>query len=374
MENKKILLFSGLAVFFLLAAGIIMSNQQPNNSQINMTDGDIGGNKSANGQSFMRTSDGRKYTVHPDNLIQGCPGMDCIPSVDDPSFETAEEAQWLEENDRIIGLEINGDARAYPLNILSRHEIVNDNVGGEPVAVTYCPLCRSGVTYFRELNGEILEFGVSGKLHNANLVMYDRSSETYWNQISGKAIVGEKVPQELNLLFSSITTWSEWKEGHPETRVLSRNTGIYPASTYETGSYQSYKNSERVGFGVEEFDERLPSKELVHGIRIANESKAYPEKVFEQKGLVEDQIKDKKVILFKKPVDGAVIALITHQTDTKFQLNQENITDSNGDAWSFEGEQINGNGSMRQVVPQGFYWFAWSKFNPDTQIYKSRTG
>lgn len=322
-------------------------------------------------ENFRTTGAGKKYTVHPDELVQGCPGLDCIPSIDDPKYVEAEEADWLNSEDRIIGLEMDHESRAYPLSILSRHEIVNDRVGGEPVAVTYCPLCRSGVAYSREVNGEILEFGVSGKLHEANLVMYDRQTESYWSQISGKAIVGEKVPQKLDLIFSSITTWGEWRNGHPHTEVLSRDTGIYPATAYRGSAYSGYRSSDSVGFGVEDVDNRLPAKKLVHGIKVGNTSKAYTDEALKQERLVQDEIGDRTVLIFKHPEDGSVTALMKNNTGLDFEMKDESLQDSEGDLWSFEGEKINGESSMDRIVPQGFYWFAWSKFNPETELYKS---
>jgi hypothetical protein len=247
MESRKILTAVSMTALLLISVSSLFNSLNGSQSSDNVDRSISNSSGSFNGsEEVKKTSDGVKYTVHPDELVQGCPGLDCIPSIDDPEFEEAEEVDWLDGSERVIGLEIDNDSSAYPLKILSRHEIVNDRVGGEPVAVTYCPLCRSGVTYSRELDGEVLEFGVSGKLHNANLVMYDRGSETYWNQISGRAIVGEKVPAELDLIFSSMTTWEEWKNGHPETKVLSKDTGIYPVDTYGTETYQGYKNSERV--------------------------------------------------------------------------------------------------------------------------------
>lgn len=367
MEQKKLYLAGLLGMSLILGAGMITLSYISDSSN---TDGSTGENLDSGSSEVKRTSGGTKYTIHPDELVQGCPGMDCIPSIDNPGFETG-EVNWLEDSERVIGVEINGDARAYPLKILSKHEIVNDNVGGEPVAVTYCPLCRSGVTYSREVENETLEFGVSGKLIDANLVMYDRSTESYWNQISGKAIVGPRVPQELELKFSSITTWGKWKEGHPDTKVLSRNTGIYSASTYERDSYAGYEDSERVGFGVEDVDDRLPSKELVYGINFDNNSKAYTAEDLETESLIRDRIGEETVLIFKNPDDGTVVALVKEDDGFNFTLEEERIVDSQGNSWNFEGEQINGTGEMQKINPQGFYWFAWSKFNPETEVYNS---
>jgi hypothetical protein len=373
MKSQNLFLISLLAFGALGSASIILSEEieEPGPSEEVEKTGDGSLNRSsglADSSEIRTTSEGRKFIVHPGELVQGCPGKDCIPSIDNPSFEEG-SVEWLEGDARVIGLEVNGDARAYPLKILSKHEIVNDEVGGEPVAVTYCPLCRSGVTYSRVVNGEVLEFGVSGKLLDANLVMYDRSSESYWNQITGEAIIGPRTSQELELKFSSITTWDKWKEGHPDTKVLSRKTGVYPVSTYNRNSYNGYSDSERVGFGVSEVDDRLPSKELVYGISLGNNSKAFTEKSLRQEKIIQDKIGSKNVVIIERPSDGAATAFLTEE-NRSFSLESEGLRDSQGDLWNFEGREVNGGGEMTMVNPQGFYWFAWSKFHPNTELYK----
>lgn len=317
-----------------------------------------------------KTGDGTKYTVHPDKLITGCSPKDCIDSIENPKFVEG-NPEWLEDGERVIGLELNGESRAYPLEILSKHEIVNDELEGEPVAVTYCPLCRSGVTYSREVGGEVLEFGVSGKLLNANLVMYDRSTETYWNQITGNAIIGPKVPQSLELVFSSVTTWGEWRQGRPDTKILSRENGDILPSRYERDSYAGYEDSERIGFGVGEVDDRLHPKKLVHGVKIENSSKAYTDEVLEKQRLINDVVGETPVTILKSPEDGTVKAYIREVSgeSLKLSLEEGRLSDSEGGRWSFEGEKIDGDAKMETLNPKGFYWFAWSKFNPSTEVY-----
>lgn len=361
MERKDIFLVALLAIG--LASGLLMFQQ---GSRQGAQD------ESLNSSQVKTTADGTKYTVHPDELVQGCPSMDCIPSIDSPNFQDPEETDWLEDSDRVIGIEINGDSRAYPLKILSKHEIVNDRIGGEPIAVTYCPLCRSGVAYSRKVDGEVLEFGVSGKLLDANLVMYDRSTETYWNQISGKAIIGPKVPEELELKFSSITEWGKWRKGHPDTRVLSRNTGIYPVSTYESNPYAGYSRSDTVGFGVDEVDTRLPAKELVLGITLENEAKAYQERIVRQEDILHDSFAGKPILVVEKPDDGTIAVYVREYRNRtlEFTLEENGLKDSQGRLWNFNGTQKESNGRIDRINPRGFYWFAWSKFHPETQVYK----
>jgi hypothetical protein len=322
--------------------------------------------------NFSVTESGVRYTVHPDQLISGCSGMDCIPSIDDPKFVPASESGWLGESDLVIGLERNGTAKTYPLRILNLHEIVNDEISGEPVAVTYCPLCRSGLAYSREVGNQTLEFGVSGKLYNANLVMYDRQTETYWSQLQGEAVVGPLVPERLELVSSQITEWEKWRKKHPETEVLSRETGMYPASAYGSSPYTGYESSESVGFGVGEVDDRLPSKELVYGVAIGGESKAYTEEKIRQEDLIQDTVGGVPVLLLEDQETGGVKAFVrrTGNRTLEFSLEGDTLVDQEGTRWSFDGEESSGDQELDEIGTHGIYWFAWSKFHPGTEVYR----
>lgn len=361
--KKKVIYLTGVLLFTfgLLIFLAVDSNKETEFDEIEF-------NNSTSNQ-VKTTSSGTRYTVHPENVVAGCPGKDCIPSIDDPKFVEADEADWLEPDERVIGVEIENESKAYPLRILSAHEIVNDKIGGEPVIVTYCPLCRSGLTYSREVNGKVLEFGVSGKLRNANLVMYDRQTETYWSQIKGKAIVGPMVPEKLNLKFSSITEWEEWKEAYPDTKVLSRETGIYPPNRYDNRLYQGYKDSERVGFGVNNVDDRLKSKKIVYGINLGNKSIAYTEEAVRNEKLIKDKIGNESIVIFENPEDGSIRAFKLNKK-ADFSIDRNSLQDAEGNKWSFEGKEIDGEGKLEGLNPKGFYWFAWTKFNPETQLYK----
>jgi len=330
---------------------------------------------SADEADFQVTDDGTRYTVHPSQLLQGCPGgTDCIPSIDDPNFQSAGKADWLADEDLVIGVEMNGEARAYPLRILNVHEIVNDEIDGRPVAVTYCPLCRSGLVFDRRMNGSTLEFGVSGKLLNANLVMYDRQTETYWSQLNGSAIVGPLVPRQLTILPNTITTWEKWRENHPDTEVLSRDTGIYPKSSYGSNPYGSYADREGVGFGVDEVDDRLPSKTIVYGVTIGNASRAYPEKRVESEDVVNDVVEDVPVLVVEDQREGGVKVFVREVDDETlhFSIEDDRLVDGAGNRWSFDGEALEGpreGTKLERLNSHGIFWFAWSEFNPETGIY-----
>ena len=161
-----------------------------------------------------------KHIVPLDQIVSGGPPPDGIPSIDSPKFVSVEDGKkFLEDSDKILGININGDIRAYPLQILVWHEIANDNVGGIPIAVTYCPLCFTNQVFNRTVNQTILEFGTSGKLYNSNLVMYDRTSKSLWSQALGEGIVGKYAGTKLERIPFDIAYWKDWKQLFPNSKV-----------------------------------------------------------------------------------------------------------------------------------------------------------
>ena len=173
-------------------------------------------------------TDWTKRTISLSELIAGIQQpdpRDVIQPIDDPQFDTVgDAAQWLVDREPVVALELEGEARAYPLRILTSHEVVNDVVGDRSVVVSYCPLCNSAVTFDRELDGQVLRFGVSGLLRNSDLVMWDRQTESLWQQIGGEAIVGSMVGATLDLLPAPVVTWAQFKANFPDGLVLSQDT------------------------------------------------------------------------------------------------------------------------------------------------------
>lgn len=181
-------------------------------------------------------------SVSPDSIQSGGPPKDGIPSIDAPRFVPVAEGEY-DDREPVIGLTIDGDARAYPLSILTWHEIVNDVVGGQPVIVTYCPLCNAALVFDRTVAGEAVEFGTTGKLRNSDLVMYDRATESWWQQFTGEAIAGTRTGERLDLLPSRLESWAEFRERQPEGRVLVpndpsfRDYGRNPYVGYDSAAY-----------------------------------------------------------------------------------------------------------------------------------------
>ena len=182
-------------------------------------------------------TDFTRHSVPLNEIIPGGPPKDGIPSIDEPAFVPADEAA-LPDNEPVIGLVVEGDARAYPLRILIWHEIVNDVVGGMPVAVTYCPLCNTGLVFDRRVGEKVLEFGATGKLRHSDLVMYDRTTESWWQQFLGEAIVGELTGTRLAMLPARLESFANFKERAPDGRVQvppsdARAYGLNPYAGYD---------------------------------------------------------------------------------------------------------------------------------------------
>jgi hypothetical protein len=316
-----------------------------------------------------------KHTVPLDQIVSGGPPPDGIPSIDSPKFVSTEEAdKFLQDSDLVVGLNINGDVRAYPLQILVWHEIVNDNVGGMPVVVTYCPLCFTNQVFSRTINGSVVEFGTSGKLYNSNLVMYDRTSKSLWSQALGEGISGSYAGIKLERIPFDVAHWKQWKQLYPESKILSRDTGS--ARPYGADPYGDYYTSSEVLFPVANRDDRLGLKDIVIGLENADVYKAYRINDIQNEKVVNEQVINKSVALFSlypfivRAYDPAVNGSIL-----KFQFDSRNnnyIDNQTNSLWNFDGISIDGplKGTALNRLPfdEG-YWFEWVAFHPKTEVY-----
>lgn len=282
------------------------------------------------------TDEGVAYIINPTKIISGGPPQDGIPSIDDPQYVSVAEAdEWIEDNELVLALQHNGVTRVYPLQIMTWHEIVNDVVGGDPLLVTYCPLCGSGIAFERTIEGEAVEFGTSGKLYNSNLVMYDRKTGSYWTQIDGLAVVGTLTGTELTAFPLDTVVWRDWKKAHPNSEVLSKKTGF--VRPYGNDPYGSYFEDSFLIFPVENQDNRIHPKTVVFGVEADGVFKAYREDDLKAAGgLIEDTI-------------GGVPVRVTRD-----EAGVVRITNTNTD---------------EIIVKERDFWFAWYAFHPDTELY-----
>ncbi len=316
-----------------------------------------------------------KHIVPLDQIVSGGPPPDGIPSIDSPKFASVNDAnKFLGNSDKVVGISINGDIRAYPLQILVWHEIVNDNVDGIPVAVTYCPLCFSIQVFNRTVNNTFLQFGTSGKLYNSNLVMYDRTSKSLWSQALGEGIVGKYAGLKLEKIPFDVAYWKDWKQLYPNSKVLSRETGS--ARPYGADPYGDYYSSPDILFPISNRDSRLGLKEIVVGLENEGSNKAYKIQDVEKLKVINDQINNRSVTIFSLyPLMVRVFdSLVNGQTLT-FQYNFTNnsFTDKQtGSRWDFEGKStegpLKGNQLLHLPFDEGF-WFEWTAFHPATKLY-----
>jgi len=320
----------------------------------------------------IQVTDGIKHIVPLDKIKSGGPPKDGIPSIDNPNFVSTAEANFVSDDDLVLGLKINEETKAYPLFILVWHEIVNDVVGDVPVAVTYCPLCFTNQVFERTINGQVTEFGTSGKLYNSNLVMYDRNTDSQWSQAIGIAITGELTGQKLKRVPFDVAKWSDWKTLYPETLVLTTKTGHIRA--YGSDPYGDYYTDPRIIFPVENKDERLHPKEIILGFNNDNIYKAYKLVDVEEKNVINDEIGDKKLLLvslypemaraFNRDVDGIVL---------EFQYIDGKIIDTQTKSqWNFDGEAIEGQLKDKKLDREVFnpgFWFEWVAFHPGSLVY-----
>jgi hypothetical protein len=269
------------------------------------------------------------------DLHQGCPARDCISSIDNPQYIAAADATHVADDDIVLALSWNGEHRAYPARILDHHEIVNDVIGGTPLAITWCPLCGSAVGVKRDVAGQITEFGVSGMLYESNLVFYDRATDTLWDQVSAKGIVGPLTDTPLELVPITMTRWSRWKDAHPDTLVLSTDTGF--DEDYSQDYYAKYREEDRLFMPVSASSDAVHAKTVIYGFEVDGKSVAFTENFLEQHPQHEYRMSEGSFRI-SIAADGAV-QMVDNQSDAKY-------------------------------MPVRLFWFSWFTFHPDTDLVK----
>ena len=271
-------------------------------------------------------------------IRSGGPPKDGIPALSDPLVLRPQEAEYLHGADRVVGVSIGEQSRAYPLKILNYHEIVNDKLGGAPVAVTYCPLCDSVAVFDRRTEGGVRDFGVSGLLYNSNVLMYDRGGrpESLWSQVAAQGVSGPGARISLQALPVELTTWRDWQTRHPGTTVLSDQTGH--ARNYQVNPYRRYFAGRDLMFPARPMNNRLPAKSLILGVWSEGKAKAYPLRAFSA-----------RTKSLKQELNGKQFKLIYDQQHKSLRVAQAD----EGLQWMYS------------------FWFAWYAFRPHTEVFSS---
>lgn len=335
------------------------------------------------------STDFSRRTVEWDSILSGGPPKDGIPAVDSPSFESlAAGDEWLEDVDPVI-LFSHGDlSRAYPLSILIWHEIVNDEVDGQPVSITFCPLCNASIVFDRNFDGQVLDFGTTGRLRNSDLIMYDRQTETWWQQFTGEGIVGKYAGQQLNFLTSQVLSWKDFKDAHPDGEVLARPN---MPRNYGYNPYVGYDSTSRPFLFQGTPDSRLAPAERVLGLTTEMEAIAYPFQALEEAGVVHDSFGGVELAIFHKAGLASALdsSLISRGRDIgavavyERQIGDQILTFSpnedgtfsdaeTGSVWDILGEAVEGPLAGEKLTPIlhfDHFWFAWAAFFPATELY-----
>lgn len=344
------------------------------------------------GAESQFTTDFSRRSVPYTEILSGGPPKDGIPAIDNPSFiNVAEADEWLEDVEPVIFLRIGDDARAYPLQIMTWHEIVNDTVNNIAVVVTFCPLCNTAIVFERTVSDRVLDFGTTGRLRYSNLVMYDRQTESWWQQANGEAIAGELTGRRLSFLPATIIGWGEFKANFPEGKVLSRETGFSrPYGTNPYTGYDDINNSPFLYRGPRTPDQ-LPPIARVLTVDLGGEAVAYPYDVLQSAGVVNDGVGGTAIVVFWQPgaasnLDAGYIAdsrdvgaaaAYSRWLDGKlltFTYKDGRILDEDtGSEWDVLGKAVSGVLAGKQLEPViaiNHFWFSWAAFRPETRIYQ----
>lgn len=339
-------------------------------------------------------TDFSRITVPLEEIVSGGPGKDGIPAVDVPIFVDAQAAdRWLRDREPVALIRANGVVKAYPLQILIHHEIVNDVVGKLPVTITYCPLCNTTLAFKREFDGQLLDFGTTGRLRHADLIMYDRQSETWWQQATGEGIIGKYAGHTLTQVPAPVMSWKDIRDGFPDVQVLSRDTGFQ--RSYGRNPYPLYDRSRApmarfFRFGRK--DDRLKAMDRVVALESGGQYLAVPFRELKDVRVANVRVGDLSLVVFWAPgtasaVDAPRIAngrdvgssAVYDPTVDGRVLSFESAGDGRyrdretGSTWDITGKSIGGEwvGTQLVEVPHGnHFWFAWGTFRPETVVWR----
>ncbi len=337
-------------------------------------------------------TDFSKHNVEFSEFMGGGPQRDGITAIDNPQFVSIKNAKtWLGGENPVVSLVVEGIAKAYPLEILIWHEIINDRIGKIPVSISFCPLCYSTSAFNRIVKGKETTFGTSGLLRNSNLVMYDRLTESLWQEFTGEAIVGEMTGNKLKYFPSQIISFEQFEKAYPNGSVLSRETGFN--RPYGKNPYVGYDNIRAKPFLYRgKNDGRLPPNEKVTAVKVGNNFKAYPYSITERKNVINDVVNGEPVLILhiigavsaldSKEINksrnvgstGAYSRIVDDQTLTFKYKNLKVIDEQTNSVWSITGKAVEGKlkgKQLKKMLHGDYFSFAWFVFRPNTKLYKT---
>jgi hypothetical protein len=384
---KRLWLIATLALTVILVIVAAAGDDEPSRQDAPARGG--AGNEALQVDPSGWETDFSKHSVPLSEFQSGGPPRDGIPPVDQPKpTSRADAEEWLSEREPVLAVEVGDQVRAYPIQILVWHEIVNDTLDGRPIAVTYCPLCNSSLVFDRHVGGRTLTFGTTGNLRRSDLVMWDRQTESWWQQLSAEAVVGELTGTNLKVLPSQTLSWADFKRIHPSGDVLSRDTGV--ARDYGSNPYVGYDQPDSEPFLFDgETDDRLPPKERVVAIFAEDETVVVPFSRLEREPVVETEAGGRPVVVFYKrgvvsALDAPVIdgsrdvgtaAAFDPRLDGRrlsFERRGGGFVDrETGSGWDIAGRAVAGELAGERLEPVRHdqqFWFALAAFVPDARI------
>ena len=338
------------------------------------------------------TTDFKRHVVPYREVFSGGVPKDGIPPLYSPGFvDVAEADVWLEPTQPVLVVEAGDEAKAYPLQVLTRHEIANDVVGGVPLAVTYCPLCNTGIAFERTVDGEVVTFGVSGNLRNSNLIMWDSGTETWWQQATGQGIAGFYAGFQLKFHPVNLVAWSDFRTNHPDGRVLTGPEGRRPGG-YGINPYTNYDSapSPFLYTGPATSGE-LYTMARVLTIDAVDDAVAYPYQVLQESRVANDSVAGNPVVVMWQPgtnsaLDARLIAAardvgsavaFRRELDGRvltFEWSGDSVRDKEtGSTWNLLGRATEGSLRGSRLTPEiavNHLWFSWYAFRPQTRIYR----
>ena len=342
------------------------------------------------GAEAQFTTDFRRSTIPFSDVLSGGPPKDGIPAIDSPTFVSVKDAAaWLQPNEPVMRVVIGDAAKAYPIQVLTWHEIVNDVVANVPVTVTFCPLCNTGIAFERSFDGQVLDFGTTGRLRFSNLIMYDRQTETWWQQATGEGVVGRYAGAQLTFVPAAMVSFEEFQEAHPEGQVLSRDTGY--SRSYGSNPYTGYdtEGSRPFLYRGPATPNALPEMARVVTVDVDGESVAYPYTSLQEQGVINDAVAGRPIAVFwqagtASALDhptiasgrdvgaGVVFSRVLDGDTLTFEWQDGAIVDSatsstcnvlgTSTAGALSGKELT------EVVSINHFWFSWAAFRPETRV------
>ncbi|GMR18564.1 MAG: DUF3179 domain-containing protein [Gammaproteobacteria bacterium] len=345
-------------------------------------------NETEMARDWPRT-DFSKRSFEFDEIVYQALPKDAIPAIDKPVFKKPSDIGWINPDEPVIVVKQGDQAKAYPLQIMIHHEIVNDYINNAPIVVTFCPLCNAALVFSREVKGQVLDFGTSGSLRKSDLIMYDRQTESWWQQFIGKGIVGHYNSVQLEFIPSKLIAYADFVKAYPQGEVLSRETGY--TRLYGQNPFRGYDDINSSPFlFFDPHDKRLPPMERVLAVSQTNKHRIYPLTVLKNRPVINDKFGSLPLVILSKqgmlsvvdeewiedsrhiPAAAGYDRRIAGYTLTFLQQNGLILDEQTGTTWNLLGQGISGPlaGKNLRLADRGVHFaFAWLTFQPATEIY-----